>query len=51
MQTVKPNYKDYVKAEKGQRPPNFTPKGAKEVELSTKLREQAVFLLMNSQLR
>ena len=29
MQTVKPNYKDYVKAEKGQRPPNFTPKGAK----------------------
>ena len=28
-QTVKPNYKDYVKAEKGQRPPNFTPKGAK----------------------
>ncbi|MCU5046745.1 MULTISPECIES: HNH/endonuclease VII fold putative polymorphic toxin [Bacillus cereus group] len=29
MQTVKPNYKDYVKAEKGQRAPNFTPKGAK----------------------
>ncbi|HDR6274625.1 TPA: hypothetical protein QCU41_001947 [Bacillus cereus] len=29
MQTVKPNYKDYVKAEKGQRPLNFTPKGAK----------------------
>ncbi|HDR6387482.1 HNH/endonuclease VII fold putative polymorphic toxin [Bacillus cereus] len=28
-QTVKPNYKDYIKAEKGQRPPNFTPKGAK----------------------
>ncbi|PEP44526.1 HNH/endonuclease VII fold putative polymorphic toxin, partial [Bacillus pseudomycoides] len=28
-QTGKPNYKDYVKAEKGQRPPNFTPKGAK----------------------
>lgn len=28
-QTGKPNYKDYVKAEKGQRPPNFTPTGAK----------------------
>ncbi|MBG9688815.1 HNH/endonuclease VII fold putative polymorphic toxin [Bacillus mycoides] len=28
-QTGKPNYKDYVKAEKGKRPPNFTPKGAK----------------------
>ncbi|WP_410985328.1 HNH/endonuclease VII fold putative polymorphic toxin [Bacillus cereus] len=28
-QTGKPNYKDYVKAEKGQRTPNFTPKGAK----------------------
>ena len=51
MQTVKPNYKDYVKAEKGQRPPNFTLKELREVELSTKLREQAVFLLMNSQLR